>query len=613
MNHLPGWSRRSSEGSRTAWRSLTFQMLTIVVFPLIALLLVITFGSTTLHENAMRQLVGDRDERAARMASTAIEDHVQRRSNQVRTLASQISLSSGATTGTVNSIDPETARAILGNSSYLHADFDAGLAIIDRNGQDLAVQGDLPVWGEQAGLVREGLRVLAANPSLGVYVSKNFAVSEKHPPSMMVMAPVGGGQYLVAGAFYIHPIADRIFANVFSVEQETSVLIVAPGGNVLYQVGFDPSRESIIQHAGVAESLRGETGTIYIDVGGSEHVVAYSPIDLFGWSLIIEEPWEHVASPMLQTTQLAPLVMVPVVLLSLLALFFGVRQVIQPLQALALQSSKLGWGDYQAIEKPVGGVSEIRQLQLELIHMAQKLRAAQNNLHSYIGAITTGQEEERRRLARELHDDTIQSMIVLKQRVQLVEMDWEGHPVAKSLGELESFAEQTIENLRRMIRALRPIYLEDLGLVAAVNMLVNDTSETFDLPVTLIRRGNERRLDATVELALYRIVQEALSNITRHSGATQAFVELVFLTDGIRIEVDDNGKGFNVPRTPAEFASGGHFGLLGMYERIDLIGGDLKVDSQPGKGTHLVITASDSFQTEHVNDEGMRPPTSATG
>jgi signal transduction histidine kinase len=210
---------------------------------------------------------------------------------------------------------------------------------------------------------------------------------------------------------------------------------------------------------------------------------------------------------------------------------------------------------------------------------------------------------ERGRLARELHDDTIQSLIAFKQRVQLVEMDWEGHPVVEALAELENVAEQTIENLRRMVGALRPIYLEDLGLVAAINMLAADTGKKLGAPVEFTRQGKERRLEAPVELALYRIVQEALSNITRHSGATHALIQMAFLADGVRINIEDDGKGFSVPRSPAEFAPSGHFGLLGMFERADLIGGEMKVDAKPGKGTRLTVIAAYALPEVHERDE----------
>lgn len=572
--------KSTETGQRITWRSLTFQLLAIVVFPLIALLLIITFGSTTMHQNAMRELVGERDERAARMASTAIEEQVKRRENEIRGLSAQVSY-----------LSVERAGEVLQNAAYLLQDFDVGLAVVEKDGQVIAFQGNPTIWAGQTELLAEGLKALEKDSKLPVFLSEPTAQPGMQAVPMVIIAPTVDRQYVVAGAFYTNPLAEKVFANATTPGQETSIALIATDGGVLYENGFALQAEQIVQHAGVAEALAGQHGTTYIDVDGSEHVVAYSPVNPFGWALLIEEPWEQVASPMLQTTLLAPLVMVPVLLLALLALFFGIRQIVQPLQALATQSSRLGWGDYNAIEKPVGGVSEIRQLQLELIHMAHKLRTAQQSLHSYIGAITSGQEEERRRMARELHDDTIQSLIAFKQRVQLVEMDWEGHPVVKALAELEMVAEQTIENLRRMVAALRPIYLEDLGLVAATNMLASDTSQKLGSLVEFTRQGKELRLEGPVELALYRIVQEALSNMTRHSEATKASVRMVFASDGVRIEIEDNGKGFTVPRSPAEFAPSGHFGLLGMFERAELIGGDIQVDSSPGKGTRLVIKA----------------------
>jgi signal transduction histidine kinase len=570
-------------GQRIQWRSLTFQLLAVVVFPLIALLLVITFGSSTLHQNAMRALVGERDERAARMAATAIEEGVQARTNAVRELSGQLSYASR-----------DKAQEVLSNAGYLHPFFDAGLAIFGSDGALIATQGNPTTWVDQKTTVTAGLNTLKKNPPSESWISNPVIQPESQKALLLVMAPTRNGQAIVAGAFYTDSIVEKIFANIFPPGQESSVAVIAPNGNILYRLGFNSQAERVEQHAGVAEALAGKKGATYMDVLGSEHVVAYTPVQPFGWALLIEEPWEQVDSPLLRTTHLAPLVMVPVLLLALLGLFFGIRQIVQPLQALATESSRLGWGDYNAIENPVGGVSEIRQLQTELIHMARKVRAAQQSLHSYIGAITSGQEEERRRLARELHDDTIQSLIAFKQRVQLAEMDWEGHPVALALSDLGNAAEQTIENLRRMISALRPIYLEDLGLVAAMNMLVTDSNQKPDLQVDFYRSGKERRLPAPVELALYRIVQEAMSNITRHSEATQASVRIAYKPEGVEIHVQDNGIGFAVPKSPAEFAPGGHFGLLGMVERAELIGGEIQIDSASGQGTRIVIIVPDS-------------------
>jgi signal transduction histidine kinase len=209
-------------------------------------------------------------------------------------------------------------------------------------------------------------------------------------------------------------------------------------------------------------------------------------------------------------------------------------------------------------------------------------------LHDYIGAITAAQEEERMRLARELHDETIQALIALKQRVQLANKSVKAESGRQALKELEDLAESTVENLRRLTRALRPIYLEDLGLVTALGMLARDTSQTYHLPVDLMVIGDEHRLSREVELALYRIAQEALNNVVHHAKADHATIQIMFDTE-ITLEVTDNGTGFSVPISPTEFAPKGHFGLLGMRERADLIEGRLEVHSDIGKGTRLSV------------------------
>jgi hypothetical protein len=253
-------------GQRITWRSLTFQLLAIVVFPLIVLLLIITFGSTTLHENAMRDLVSQRDERAARMASTAIEDQVQKRANEVRAVAGQVSLAPAGEAGEV-----------LNTSVYLQADFDAGLAVVGKNGQVAAVQGDPSIWDRQKKVVIEGLNALVADPKPGVYISTVLSQPGQQSPLMIAIAYAVGEQYAVAGAFYTHPLAEHVFANVFTPDQEASVAVVASGGGIVYQKGFDSPGEMVSQHAGVADALAGRNGTTYIDVENSEHVVAYSP------------------------------------------------------------------------------------------------------------------------------------------------------------------------------------------------------------------------------------------------------------------------------------------------------------------------------------------------
>jgi signal transduction histidine kinase len=304
------------------------------------------------------------------------------------------------------------------------------------------------------------------------------------------------------------------------------------------------------------------------------------------------EDIQTATSPALELTLVAPLVLIPPLLFSVAGLWFVNRHIIQPLQKLEAKAAALAWGDFETIKEPVGGISEVQHLQMELNEMSRKVRAAQEGLHDYIGAITSAQEEERTRLARELHDDTIQAVIALKQRVQLAQKLVRDTKTKDSLSSLEDLAEQTIENLRRLTRALRPIYLEDLGLVTALEMLAREVGQANDLQVDFQKSGQERRLPREVELSLYRIAQEALNNVVHHANARSAVLS-VFFGREIKLEVRDDGVGFVVPKSPTDFAPSGHFGLLGMRERADLIGGTLEVESEPGQGTWLMVRLPD--------------------
>ncbi len=137
---------------------------------------------------------------------------------------------------------------------------------------------------------------------------------------------------------------------------------------------------------------------------------------------------------------------------------------------------------------------------------------------------------------------------------------------------------------------LRPIYLEDLGLVTALNMLTRDMAQALQIPIDFHVSGRERRLPQEIELAFYRIGQEGLSNVMRHAQATCAAVHLAFENGRITLSIRDDGRGFTVPGSPAEMAGNGHFGLLGIQERAELIGGQLTIESRPGAGTLLTIS-----------------------
>jgi signal transduction histidine kinase len=155
---------------------------------------------------------------------------------------------------------------------------------------------------------------------------------------------------------------------------------------------------------------------------------------------------------------------------------------------------------------------------------------------------------------------------------------------------MQQMTTQIIVDLRQLTRALRPIYLEDLGLVTALSMLVRDTGNAQQIPIEYRTLGSERRLSSEVELAFYRIVQEALSNIARHAQATRAEVVLSFGGPIVTLTISDDGCGFEAPESPAEMAPSGHFGLLGIQERAESIGARFVIEAMSGAGTHLTVT-----------------------
>jgi signal transduction histidine kinase len=557
---------------RRFWRGSTLQSITVIIIPLTVLLVVISLGSFQVHQNAMRSLVGTRDERSVLTAASALESEISHREYAIRTLAALAGSSSQA-----------SLESVLDNSQDLMEQFDYGTAFFNSKGDLIAAGGNSQCW-QYIQTTPELASIL--HLSSGSAPSKAFVYPAGGFEIVLVSAPVTRDGEVAVGAFSPDQMIQSTLEGIYPPGGQIGVYIIDSSFQILFHSGPRTLEGITADHPGIQEAFQGKNGTTYVKVANDEHVVAYSLIHSVDWAIITEESWETVSSPTLSTTQIIPLVMVPALLLALLAMWFGARQIVKPLQKLEAKAARLSWGDFKPIEEPVGGIAEIRDLQNELAHMAAQVRAAEQSLHSYIGAITQGQEAERLRLARELHDDTIQALIALKQRIQLAQMALKKNGGSAELKELETLAEASIDDLRRTTRALRPIYLEDLGLVPALEMLVGENGQQIELR----SNGQERRLPAETELALYRMVQEALNNAVHHANAKYISVSLDFSVNQLTVMVQDDGKGFEVPRTPADFTPQGHFGLLGLYERAELIGAHLDIISSPGNGTQLTIT-----------------------
>lgn len=551
-------------------RNLTVQLFLFTVLPLTVALTAIAFGGLSLHQRAMRQMVAERDERATRAAAAALEEQLEQRAVAILGLAQHAA-----------HVAPEVALA---DSAAIAPHF-LSLALLAPDG-DIAAADDVE-WWRNAG-------VTAADRSTD---SARFlpliADPESGAPVMIVTAPTADGG-LAAGVFDPAALVRGVLGRIVLPGDHSLAYVVAPDGTPIYQVGQSATEHTtpLAAHPGVGEALRGEIGTTFLDVGTDEHVITYTPVHPVGWALVMEEPWREMTEPLLRRTELAPFVLLPVLAVALAALWFGASQVVRPLQALSVRTTALGRGDFDAVREPVGGIGEIRVLQGELAGMARRLEQSQRGLRDYLGALTAGQEEERRRLARELHDDTIQSLIALNQRIQLARAA-AGDTTAAPLAEMEQLTSETIADLRRLARDLRPSYLDDLGLAPALELLARDQTAALGLPVSFRSTGEPRRLPPEKELALYRIAQEALRNVGRHARAGRAAVTLDFSPGRTTLTIVDDGVGFDVTERAAELALAGHYGLLGARERAEAVGARLVVESAQGRGTTMTVTCEE--------------------
>jgi len=214
----------------------------------------------------------------------------------------------------------------------------------------------------------------------------------------------------------------------------------------------------------------------------------------------------------------------------------------------------------------------------------------QENLRFYVQHITKAQEEERKRIARELHDDTAQALVALSRQLEKLTLI-DGRPLDEYLILVEELRQQTdaiLQEVRRFSQDLRPSILDDLGLLPALEFLADDlTRSGIDTRVRVV--GEARRLSPETELVLFRIVQEALRNVRRHSQASRSEVAIEFSETKTMVSIGDNGRGFELPKRVGDLATTGKLGLAGMQERARLLGGTLTLESQLGAGTKVVV------------------------
>jgi PAS domain S-box-containing protein len=212
-------------------------------------------------------------------------------------------------------------------------------------------------------------------------------------------------------------------------------------------------------------------------------------------------------------------------------------------------------------------------------------------LRVYVKQITLAQEQERKRIARELHDETAQSLSTLYNDIDDILIMRGELPVEVSnrLEQLEFKLDGILEEVRRFSHELRPGLLDQFGLVPSLEHLIEEFMSSEGIDIYLEITGNERRLSSEAEVVLFRIVQEALNNIRKHAKATEVTLSVEYESEDITLRIIDNGCGFEVPLVLSSLSRRNKLGVIGMQERARLANGELRVKSRPGRGTEIIV------------------------
>lgn len=363
---------------------------------------------------------------------------------------------------------------------------------------------------------------------------------------------------------------------------------------------------SIVDASGAA--VMGERGP----AGGHLAAIAGTP-----WTLVVREAEVPIAG-MVRRFRTKLLVLGPLLLGAALVFAWGAaRSLRQPLAILETSARRIAEGK---IEEPIPrlGADEVGSLgeSLEIMRRAledsmTRITQANQLLEARVAERTrelerlnvelrlkdelrgkllrktiTAQEEERKRIARELHDETCQTLTVLG--MQLEAAASAADPSGK-LAEAKAMSKRTLEEVHRLIFDLRPSMLDDLGLVPALRWFAKRRLEPKGIAVRFELDEVERRLPPEVETTVFRAVQEVLTNVERHAEADSVLVELSIDDDRLEIRVEDDGRGFD-PRDVETSESGRGLGLMGLRERMELLGGSATIDAAPDAGTRVTLT-----------------------
>ncbi len=570
--------------------SLRTQLMLAIVVPVVILLIIITMVGIFGFTRVTQMLVEERDAELVELAAQQIGDYWA----ESVLLLTQISSSEAVRESKV-----ETIQELLEAHTALQQRFDQ-ISISDAQGNILATVGG----------------------------NRGMHVGELHffQRARQFRRPVRSDQYedsagnrLITVAVPIYDVYGRFagcvlgtwslestqlgfaVANVLA-GQEGFAYLVDEHGYILYHPRRELVGANTRNHPAVKALLEGESGARTIDREGQTIVVGYAPIQmgrlassLFAdpswedWGLLTSESWSDLVAPLQPYIRWMIVLLVLLIILPTGILAWNSGRIAAPLSTLVEQTGRVASGDFDTRVFIDQGPLELRELEAAFNSMVQQLREFQRQNQNYVVSILNSQEEERKRIARELHDETAQALIVLGRQIEMIQEMTQDEETIEELERLRDTVDQTLEGVRRFTRDLRPPLLEELGLPRTLEILGDrlDREQPFTVDVSIT--GEPYSLLPEVELGLYRLAQEGLNNVRRHAQATHANLTLTYAQEAVTLEVSDDGVGFEVPADQKELAKSGGLGLMGIHERARLFGGQAYINSIPEEGTTVRV------------------------
>lgn len=502
------------------------------------------------------------------------------------------------------------------------------IALVDRRG--IVVASDPHFEGVVGKDISTGnctRKIMAGSDPL---VTKVFAIAERESlSSAAVMIGLPGADGVVDGLIFaalnlgdpsimhiLKPVVlgETAFAEI--VDENGVILATTRPGRLWQQADHAGQFESLIRGkqsmVGTCHQCHAQEST----KGRQEDLVAFAPLGGAPWGVALRQSQDEVmATTRFLENRLAALG-AGVFVLAILCAGLVTSSMVRPLQTLTTASERIAEGDLDN-PVPVVGKAEIQVLARSLEAMRRKLKGFHEEIRSWNQELETRvevrtaelkatergrrelmrqlvvtQEETRRALARELHDETSQAITALAVGLETVLEAPAATPaeVKSRLLPLRSLAGQTLQEVRHIILDLRPAILDDLGLVPAIDWYAESRLSERGTRILLETVGTERALPSDLEIVVFRTAQEAINNIARHAEAGAVHITVLFDDATVALDVEDDGCGFASGKPAAWHGGNVSTGLGGMRERVGLFGGTVRVESEPGQGTHLTVT-----------------------